>query len=537
MIRMMIVDDEAMIRKGIRTSIDWTQFGVEIAGEARNGQEGLDMALALKPHIVLTDVRMPVMDGLQLAEALKRELPHARVVILSGYDDFAYARQALKVGVSEYLTKPVGAEELIKLVVKLSDDIRLEERQQEEELRSQLLWNENLPLIRAKFINGLLRGDNRWQADRDEKAMKLKIPLQGPEFQVLVIDIDDLLLLTENAPDKEKEWLLFSVSNIAEELLEAVFPCSVIIGEFDGIVALLNVGTRNKHRIMEVCDEIRLNVRKYIKLSVTVAVGMPVTTLEQASLSYRQALSALQSKVYRGKGQIIRYEDKDVTAVEPAVPMPIEEERELLLDLKAMDRERLHERLESAFRHFLSARVPFEQVRTLSVKWLLQAAGLLEQMGIGTSGISPGLDLLYDEIEKYETVEDVKGWLQNKFRSLIDAMEAYKQSRYKSIVAVAMQYVNEHYGEKIKLEDVANSAFVTPNYFSRVFKEETGEHFTEWLNKFRVEKAKALLDDVSFKVYEVAERVGYSDYKYFTLIFKKYTGLAPKEYRNRGAKS
>jgi len=537
MIKLMIVDDESIIRKGIRTSIDWSTLNVEIVGEARNGKQALELVQQLKPDIVLTDIRMPHMDGLEFAQQLKQQFPNINIIILSGYDDFNYARTAMKIGVTDYLMKPVGAEELTALVTKIGGEIAQKKLQNEKEQNEQLLMRENFPYIQRKWLNRLLKGETKINEALFDKADQLHISLDGPEYGVVVVDVDDFRLNTEHVSDWEKDLILYSINNIVEEVFSSVFLCTVCQSDFDNINVLWNANMHNKHRIMECCNEAQRCIARYMKLSVTIGLGQYVSDLADVHESYRQAVYAMQCKVYRGKGQIIAYQEVESKmqgeSSKHAILLPSEDEKELLEYLSTMDKARIDEMLDNRFRQFAQSYISYENIKSKSLKWVILAIAHLEQMGIDLSDNKQSILNPYTEIEKYETTDDIRRWLGHLFTEFIDSIASYKNVRYKNIVAVAIKYIHEHYSEEIRLEDISAQVFVTPNYFSRIFKEETGQHFTEWLNKYRVEKAKILLKDVSAKIYEVAERVGYNDYKYFTHIFKKATGLTPKEYRNQ----
>lgn len=539
MIKLMIVDDESIIRRGIRTSIDWWTLNVDIVGEARNGKQALDLVQDLKPDIVVTDIRMPHMDGLEFAQQLKEQYPHIRIIILSGYDDFDYARQALKIGVTEYLMKPVGAEELSALISRLGTEITQEKLQNEKEQSNQFLMRENFPYIQRMWLNRLLKGDMKINDAVIDKAAQLRIPLDGPEYGVVVVDVDDFRLNTEHVSDREKELIHYSINNIVEEVFSSVFQCTACHSEFDNINVLLNANMHNKHRIMETCIEAQRCIARYMRLSVTIGLGQYVSELADVHESYRQAVYAMQCKVYKGKGQIIAYQDVESeiqgesSKSKREILLPSEDEKELLEYLSTMDKAKIDELLDTRFKQFAQSYITYEKIKNISVKWVILAIAHLEQMGVDLSDSKSVVLNPYAEIEKYETTDDIQRWLGGLFNVFIESIAAYKNVRYKNIVSVAIKYIHEHYSEEIRLEDISSQVFVTPNYFSRIFKEETGQHFTEWLNKYRVEKAKVLLKDSSAKIYEVAERVGYNDYKYFTHIFKKVTGLTPKEYRNQ----
>lgn len=532
MIKVLIVDDEMIIRKGIRTSIDWERLGIEIVGEAKNGQEALELSGRMEPDIVMTDIRMPVMDGLALAAALRERQPQVKIIIVSGYDDFDYARQALKIGVSEYLTKPVGAEDLTKLMLKLGDQIHEERDRSYEERNKGMLLRESLPFIQSKWLLRLLQGEAKLDEEMLDRARQLQIMLEGPEYAVAVVDIDDYLLLMGQASDREKELLMFALYNVADELLTERYPSALCQMDESSIAILLNVNRMNRHRILTMCEELSDCIRRFVKVSVTIGIGSVVPSLHQVNESMLEALNALSGKAYRGKGQVIAFQPGEHADHDEPVFVSAKEEAELLQSLTALDTAGIQDRLDTWFRHFAEAGASYPHVRSLCVKLIVLATNHVEQMGVQRSELEPVLLRPYEEVHKYETIFDLRSWVGRIFDSFVDHLTRHKTGRYRNIVAVAIQYMQEHYAQDLKLEDVAGQVYVTPNYFSRVFKEETGEHFSEWLNKLRVEKAKQLLKDVGLKVYEVAERVGYNDYKYFAHIFKKYTGITPKQYRN-----
>ncbi|MCX7709850.1 MAG: response regulator [Clostridia bacterium] len=531
MISLMIVDDEAVIRKGIKTSINWEECGIKITEDAINGKDGLAKALRLKPNIVMTDIRMPLMDGLELAAQLKEKLPATKVIILSGYDDFAYARQALKSGVSEYLLKPVGADELKNAIIRIKNEILKDMKKNEEELAFDLVLNENLQYIQSRFMNSLIRGELAGMKKVLDKAEKLKIALPGPRYQVLIIDIDDFALLTENSKDRDKELIKFSVSNIAGEILQSVFKSIVFYSESDFLIAVVNLSSETDTLLYSTCSEIQFCVKRHLKLTVTISIGRPCSSLEDVSVSFAEAQIALETKTFKGKSKIIPYGEMDAIPVNNPFDYPSEQEKEILNSLKSMDLVELNRALDKMFTDMVNSRIGYRQIKHTCLRCLTISLCFVEERGIDVKeALGEDFDP-YEEIVKYETVEDIKLWLHRLYKKLMDYMLESKGDKYRSIIKVAIKYMNEHYHEDIGIKDIASQVYISPNYFSRIFKEETGESFVEWLNKLRIEKAKQYLKDATVKTYEVSEKVGYRDYKYFIYIFKKYTGCTPKEYK------
>jgi two-component system response regulator YesN len=530
LIRMMIVDDETVIRKGILTSIDWAAYGIEIAGEASSGDEAFEKMPDVRPHIILTDIRMIGMDGLELAESIKRDFPATKIIILSGYDDFRYAKQAIQIGVSEYLTKPVGAAELTSVISKLAKEIEESLRKQDEQQLSSQLLHETLPILRSKFITGLVNGEWTDDVTLRQKAEQLKIPLAGPRYQVLLVELDGHTHL-KGMLSKELAETEAGLQLILERCLGAHFPAIVCEGGPGYRIVLLNMLPEDRFLVLHSCEEVRSSVHREMKRSVTIGLGQAACYLNSIPASFGQALAALNNKAYLGKDRIIHYQDtKQARAGSKAGGFP-EKDKRLMDRIKDMDIGKSRELLEQMFRQFKQEETPFEQVKSICVQSVILAVNKLEQMGVKDSDDPLQVYNPYMEIEKFETVAALEQWMGRLFAEFAVDIENHKLTRYKGIIHEAVLYIKKHYREEIKLEEAAKAVYVTPNYLSRVFKEETEQSFTEFVNKYRVKKAKQYLQQNGIRIYEVASMVGYNDYRYFTHIFKKYTGLTPKKFK------
>ncbi len=529
MIKLLIVDDEAVIRKGLQTSIDWDLYGIRIVGEAKNGQEALEKALALQPEIILTDIRMPIMDGLAFAKAAHEKLPSAKIIILSGYDDFDYAQQALRLGAADYLLKPFGAEELLDLILQLKEKICAEQQQLEQALHTQNIVQKNRSFLQAELIQALLEAAYADRAHIFEKARLIDLNLSGPFYQVFVFNIDDQEIILANLPHKEADFIKSSLLNIASEVLQQYWNGTFCTSEPDYFVGLVNLNDGSGLPLLEVCREIKGTVYKYLKLTITIGIGACCSGIERIPDSYQGALRALRQKVYQGKNTVIHI--KDVPPASPLITFanPAHEEKELLKALKTPDEKRITELLAAAFTAFKQKQAPLEEVKNYCIKLAYLSIYTLEAMGIQIERLDAEINL-YIQVKKYETMADLEQWLNEFLQKLIQNLSTYQVQKYKQIIKNAIDYIQEHYHESITLKTLADLVYVSPNYLSRIFKEETGENFVEWLNKFRIEKAKELLKDYRIKTYEIAERVGYSDYKYFSYNFKKYTGKSTRQY-------
>ncbi len=532
MITAMIVDDEPIIRKGIKTEIDWESIGIQVIDEAANGRDGLAKALIKKPDIVITDIKMPIMDGIKLSAALKEKLPKTKVVFLSGYSDVDYLRQAIKLNAVDYLLKPVSLQELVNLMVKLKSRIEQETVDYKNQLLSNQLLIRNLPWIRNKCINQFIGGSITEEEFRYQAEKVMHINLTGPTYQMVAFNIDNYYQMVSRG-EKETDLLKYAVSNIASEILEKAARVTICDGGDSTLLALLSTEAA-VGEVVECCKEIQFYIRKYYNISVTIGIGEKVEQLSELKISCLQAKKAVESKISEGNNRIIVMNgDANNKNTGAKLFLSAKEEKELIEKTELLSKIQMQQVLDDLFRkYFYGQPVDRKTAEQLCMNLILIAVRELQQGQLAPEEVLQQDYYYYDEISKYETLTDLELWIKSIFNKVLYALETQRSSKYKNIVTAGIEYVKNHYKENIMVTDVANYVFVTPNYFSKVFKEETGENFTEWLGKYRIECAKQLMTrQPNMKNYQVAEEVGFSDYKYFTYIFKKHTGYTPNTYK------
>lgn len=532
--KILIVDDDFVVRQGIIHSIDWQSNGLFICGEAANGREGFEKVQKLMPEIVITDIKMPVEDGLKLSERISEAYPYIKIVILTGYNDFAYARQGLKLGVREYLLKPVNADELLRAVVALRDEINREKCALDEELGRKALLMENNNLIRdrllSKLVNGALSASGTYSSVL-QKLETLGIRLNGPHYKVLLIAVDDFLLLTQNSTETEKEALISQIRTLIEGELERDYRSAVFLNEYSYFIAILNCTGLPVFYEREMIMQVRRLVHERLCLTVTTTIGTERASLFEIPASYREAVYALRRRPYRNGDCLIEYEPSMVQGGETIFEIK-NEETALVQKLRTYRGEEIKDILCGIFQEAARIEMNFQQLKTTCIRLIMITISNLEEMSLLSQELCGGQFDPLSEIEKYETIHSLEQWMQQFFHEVGALLHSVETQKYKAVVKKAIQFVEKNYQSKIKIEDVVREIFVTPNYFSQVFKSQTGMNFTDYVNQFRVEKAKILLWNLDLKIYHVAEQVGYQEYKYFNFIFKKYVGYSPKEYRN-----
>lgn len=528
MIRVLIVDDELLIRKGILTSIDWSSLGVEIY-DANNGKEALDKAIALEPHIVVTDIRMPVMDGLELCSKLREQLPKIEIVVLSGYDDFSYAQNAIKYNVSDYLLKPIGAPELIRIINNLKQKIYFEEKITQKNNQNARIVQENIDLIKTRLFNSLLDSENIDDDFIFEMAESIGVSFDGPKYRILIIDIDNYYFVTEDMDNHQINEFRRKIITAARKV---VYPTGDILNsESDYFICFLNICKENI--VTDLISNIKDTLKLEEEVSTTICIGNTCDSIKDLSKSYEEARIALKQKIHFGKNSIIFYKDSfSNTQLRPLL-YPSDEERLLLDNIRLAQKDGTENSIRKIFEHFKDSNASYRIIQTVAMRVLTMVINLVEDMGIPINNIPFHIYNFYEEIKKYETLEDIMLWVEDNIYIIIDLIIESKSKKYNLIISSAINYIEENYNKPITLKDIASVVYVTPNYFCNIFKKETNENFTEWLNKYRIKKAKQLFRESPYlKTYEIADMVGFNEYKYFSYVFKKYTGCNSRAYRN-----
>jgi len=508
MIKMLVADDERVIRKGIISSIDWTSYGIEIVGEASNGQEAAQLCFSKQPDIVLLDIRMPILDGLEAAKIIKQSLPNIKIVFLTGYDDVEYLKTALKVRASDYLLKPVSADELIKVVVGLKESIIEEQKKSFETLLYKNIVEENIYVLRSSFLKSLFANPEIVLDPVKERL--LKIPLEGPYFQVILVVVEDIFMLMESSVNKNKEFVLNLLSNLIEEDIQEKYRGFVFYGNFGDNTLILIVNLSEPKEIDEkLLNQIKSNAKKYLNVKISFSKGIVVSSKKELHLSLK---SATDSKFL--PSQLTEDEVELLNAF-----MTLDKEKTTLLVNKFF--EKLEDQGDKN-----SLENSYKKLSDLILTKAKEICPVLKNEFVKSAAFFLNM----------QESKNMKKSLTDFVLFCIDKIQNVKESRHKKIIKDAITYIEKNYANQILLSDIAEVCGISPNYFCKIFKEETGKSFVDFLNELRVNKAKELLLSTNLKSYEVAEKVGFSDYKYFSMIFKKYTGFSPRKFKEEEQK-
>ncbi len=521
--RVLLVDDEEDIREGISRKMDWLGLGFSLVGEAANGQDALELAESLRPDVILTDIKMPFMDGLELCRILTDRLPAARFVVFSGFDAFEYAKQAIQMNVVEYILKPINADELSAVLRRLKDQLDREraERRNVELLRSR--YTENLPVLRELFYANLLDGHIEPGTER-ERAARLDIDLQGEEWAVGLAYIGS---------DRRDALSTLSVQKLLEESLTADRCRLTLYNDWVAVIVSLTESF-TIYDLIRVLDRVCTLAASYLGLTLTVGVGAPCKELSGMARSAAEARTALEyrSMVGRGQviyigdlepdgGQVLTFEEADERTLTAAVRLGSEQE---VRDAAAALAGKIREANPSAGQYNLFL---MELVTHLMKMTRRSGVGVEEVFGTGFS-----LPIQDSALPSLEELED---WCAERYLRLRTLIRRRQTDSAGQTVEAAKEYIRQHYAESdLSVEKLCAYLHLSSTYFSTLFKRETGTSFTAYVTTVRMEAAAEAIRGTEEKTYLIAQRCGYEDPNYFSYVFKRHFGVTPTKYRSEG---
>lgn len=538
--RIMLVDDEEEVRKSIIHKIDWNAVGFQVVGDAENGEDALEKLEVLEPDVVLTDIRMPYMDGLTLAERIRQKYPSMKILIFSGFDDFEYAKKAIKLNVTEYILKPVNVEELTAILrrVKGSLDEEIELRRNVDLLREN--YRRSLPILKERFLKDLVSGPMEEYRIK-ERMEEYGIDLSGAKKWIaLAVDIEtDQFREDGRLPiHEEKNLIPISVTQIIEKNLKPyyrhiLFSFSGTRGmEIAGIVAIDENNTQTG--LIDILGDICKDVRKIVKVPVTIGIGHSSQNLKGIAASFQSAVDALGYKAIVGSGSTVYISD-----VEPGIGGKLvfdkKEESDLVLAIKFGPEEKIVEAVSAIMDHMNNAKVHTRQYQAYMLSISNCMVQLIQQYDLDMNQMFDGIAAGGDPFATLPQIlkkEEFGQWLLSLAFKINSAMNEERDHAAKQIMEKAKQYIMDNYQDPdLSVEQICRYLHMSPAYFSTMFRKATGQTYVNYLTEVRLNKAVELLNMTDDKTYVIASKVGYQEQNYFSYVFKKKFGVSPTKFR------
>lgn len=536
MLKVLIVDDEAMIRKGLNQILDWNALNMNIIGSAKDGEEGLLMIKELGPDIVLTDIKMPHKNGLDMIEECAKAKIEPYFVVLTGFDEFDYAKRALKNQVLDYLLKPIDESELKKVMIRIKQKIeKREERTAYIQVMERKL-SENLPTLREKFIGDFILGNLAPHQINNDNFEFYDIHLRGTHFKIILIEADDIPVaesMTGVNKEKDRQLTKLSLIDITNDLLNKK-GIHVLTSTYGEQILVVAYGYNKQfHGLIEALHEVHRTAKRVLGNTITFGISTTGTDINLLSVLYRESKAAMNYKLYEGRGSIINYSELDIH-YKSVYAYPEEQVRILINAISDSKEDMVYQVLDEIFHHIRKFRsLPPNYVYRMCTEILFGVRKALDEIGVDMDKVVNEDILSYSVISRYQTLDDLSEWFKGIFNQIMDYCYRRKTNTSNDSMDHILLYLKSNYQENITLDLISKKFFIEPSYFCKIFKKVTNETYLSFLTRIRIEKAADLLKNPDVKVYEVSERVGYDNQRYFSQIFKKKYGITPSEYKEK----
>ncbi len=529
MIRVMLVDDEAVILDGL-SSFPWADYGCRVVATAYNGKSALDQISGARPQLIFTDIKMPGMSGLEFAKVVREQNADIKIVFLTGYGTFDFAQQAIQLGASEYLLKPVNPLQLAALVEKLTAQIQREAENKRYLEALERDYSAELPFLREKFVYDLLHGQFYDENDYTVRANSLELPVEKYVCCTLT---------KTNAEMRTTISEAFGIRNICEEVL--LKYCDTVLSEYDlteqccNLILLFDRTQTDAFcvsRALEGCEKLRHVFDQIVLRSMDIGISSAGSDPLKLYEKFYEAIKANGQSTYLGGHAIVKFEDLE--NVSPLFDLDIPNARKVRLFRHVYAANTLL--VEQDIQRIFSESLQLENAKFLALDLLIDCMKYpsLCQIDRNFNGEHFNYSFLQDSIlvvSKASSVRKISEYLIRMFGLLAKQVNHSADDRYSAAVTNIVDYIEANYARDLSLDSVADHFNISRSYLSRMLKKYTGKTFLSILVDARMHAAREMILENRYKINEIAEKVGYNDFSYFVQAFKKHYGITPNEYR------
>ncbi|MEC0232127.1 response regulator [Paenibacillus alba] len=536
MFKLMIAEDESAIRNGIIQMTNWELIGIQLIGAASNGTEALEMIQATPPDLLITDIRMPEIDGLELVSRMREIRPDCICILLTGHNDFTYAQAAVKAGAFDFILKPSSPEEIIQTLLramkaynktaKLKDDVTiLEER-----------WRQHLYLVESEVIGRWMHAPKAPGEDRLNQWSHFNTKLLPEAFYLAVISIN--IGTVDRFRQRPSDWELirYSVMNVIGETLSEKLQGRLEVVRDSEHFFVLFQDIINEREIRNLFIEAQHNLNAFLDLPSTIGISAACQHINYLHVAYKQAIRALESRFMRGNGEVFFFQELDVATNASLLPEHIlrEYEQFTLNHLREGQNDLAADGLEEWFRCLKEAELFRRYAQRYAITFSASLIRFIEEQPQTDIGLYGRIVSLAEQIGETDSIDELQGVMQRILQQAVGSMNLKKKIH--RTVQQALELIHAQYASNLMLKSTAESIFVSPNYLSSLFKQEMGINFLDYLHQYRVDQAKLLLMQTDAKIGSVAQQVGYFDEAHFARTFKKWTTQSPSLFQ-KGVKS
>lgn len=540
MINIVIVDDDVLALTKLKQLIQLKN--TRIVGEFTQAEEAEEYILKNTVHILLTDMRMPKIDGIELIRKVKVYKPELQVVAISSYKDFDYVKESFKQGSIDYILKHnLNEETLLKALTEACINIKSNDKKADGNFLERSLIQESKEALRGKLLIQLLKEEITVEEAKD-KFDKYKIQLDISSTIVVVCEIDDYKIIIKDFTDKDKGIFLNAVRDLIERIITKVPEKEIIRIEEGRYILFLSYTNVKSHlyiysTTLEYCRRLNDNLKKMLNLNLSVGIGECCTDLKDFIYSYNKCMEMIKDKFFEGKGQVYDSYNRgsNVASIKNDSTAIKLESESIYESLNTGDNAYVKE-INKIFNQYKALKYPIQVVELNIVEILNIGYKVIKANHFIKLEEEQGFNEVYKHIKSVETIDEIENILlafYNKINESILHLNDIQNKKYSKHTVKAIKYIENYYKELISLQDIADTLGVNNTYLSKVFKIDTGSNLTEYINRYRIEKAKELIETQQYKIKDVYQMVGFSQYNYFFKVFKQLIECTPLEYEKK----
>lgn len=531
MYRVYLVDDDVYLRKGLKKHFEWEKYGATIIGEAENGKKALEELMNLKADIVITDVKMPQMDGIELACHLKEKGYKAKIIFISGYNDLDLLKSSIKLGAIDYILKPIDLEEFAETLIRVTNMVSVEDEKTALMHRMEQKLRQSMPILRERFLTRLVKDEISDYIDEQLEFLDIALKKDG-KYCIMVVSVDNYYQTFRERNEHNRQLLSFAVLNILQELLE-VYGSGYVFETRQGEYAIIIVIQKEEGfetDILNLASEMKNMLKKYLELESVVGIGQIVSGLLELKYSYREAVKAIEQKSYLGEDQVVAvflYGNENAKSRRKA------EWQELYKRILDGKQDEMLEMLRTYIR--TEGGKSESGYKDSLFQMLNYPLSELEEYRefMDTRFTNPRR--VYEKFFCCQNLKEMQDFVESLYMACFQAVQLRRENPTNAIIMQIKQYIKSKYAENMTVNDIAEAVYLTPTYVCLLFKQQTGTTINNYLTEVRIRKAKELLRDSKKKLYDICLLVGYTSPSYFSKLFKKMTGYTPSEYRDMSA--
>ncbi len=521
-----LVDDEEDVAQAILKKMDWESMGYETPRYAHNGLEALDLAENKRPDVVMTDIKMPYMDGMELSRNLRKLYPNIRIIIFSGFDEFEYAKEAIRLEAEEYILKPIDAGELKEVFGRVHKalDTEIDEKLNVATLEN--YYMDSLPLLQEDFFASLVEG--RIAGNKIDKFMSdYRIDLKSPFYITAIVHIS-----TSSLPEGMNPVLInVSVRKLLEERMDPKWRCRFFSYLGSTVLIAQPESEKDVAPFTDECDRLCRLAESICKASVTIGIGSLCDNLSDIDSSYQRARDAVSYRVLYGSSKAINIAEITSIGSEPETEDVSDSLTDVFKKIKMADEEAVRNASCKYIENSFEKQASIQNFRFFVMELVSELYKFGKNNQIDMSSVFDMNRDIYSEVQQMEQSE-LASWLCGVCVKMHELIFDKRSDNTRSFVTKAKDYVADHFGDQdLSVDVICNYLGVSSAYFSTVFKKETGKTFVGYLTDYRMDKAVKMLVETDEKTYVIAEHVGYSDPNYFSYVFKKQFGVSPSKYK------